>query len=108
MLPKENRLPLRREFLRVKERGRLIPGKFFSLIVASRKDSHPSRFAFIISKKIHKKATRRNRIRRLLVESIRSLLPKIKSGQDCVFLVKKSILDKELSVLKKEVEKFFL
>lgn len=108
MLPKENRLPLRREFLQVKKSGKLLSGKFFSLIVASRKDNHPSRFAFIISKKIHKRATKRNRIRRLLVESIRSLLPEIKSSQDCVFLVKKSILDKELSVIQKEVEKFLL
>lgn len=108
MLPKQYRLPLRTEFKRIKKEGKLFSGKFFSLLVNKQPaGNRPSRFAFIISKKIHKKAIKRNRVRRLLVEAVRGILPKIKPGFDFVFLVKKTILEKKLSEIKNEVEKFF-
>jgi ribonuclease P protein component len=105
MLPKQYRLPLRTEFKRIKKNGRLFSGKFFSLLIAPQPQT--SRFAFIISKKIHQKATKRNKARRLLVEAVRSILPQIKPGFDFVFLVKKTIVGKELSEIKKEVKKIF-
>lgn len=108
MLPKKHRLPLKKELTRVQKKGKLFQGRLFSLLVCLREDTtHPSRFSFIISTKIHKKAVKRNRARRLLVESIRSLLPKIKLGFDCVFLAKKAIVGKEATVVKKETEEIF-
>ena len=119
MLPKQYRLPLRTEFKRIKKEGKLFPGRFFSLLVSHQPQAiprteprgeasyQPPRLAFIISKKIHKKAIKRNRVRRLLVEAVRGILPKIKPGFDFVFLVKKTILEKKLSEIKNEVEKFF-
>ncbi len=128
MLPKQYRLPLRTEFKRIKKEGKLFPGRFFSLLVSHQPPLGPSlgarpatprteprgeasyqppRLAFIISKKIHKKAIKRNRVRRLLVEAVRGILPKIKPGFDFVFLVKKTILEKKLLEIKNEVEKFF-
>lgn len=107
MLPRKHRLPLRTDLVRVQEKGKLFQGRLFSLLVAKRKKLETSRFGFIISTKIHKKATKRNRARRLLVEAIRNLLPKIKPGFDCVFLAKKTIIGKELREIKKEVEQLF-
>lgn len=110
MLPKQYRLPLRTEFKRIKKEGKLFPGRFFSLLVSHQPPAtnyQPPRLAFIISKKIHKKAIKRNRVRRLLVEAVRGILPKIKPGFDFVFLVKKTILEKKLLEIKNEVEKFF-
>lgn len=107
MLPKQYRLPLRTELVRVQEEGRIFQGRLFSLLVAKREKNRPSRFAFIISTKVHKKATKRNRARRLLVEAIRELLPKIKPGFDCVFLAKKPIIGKESVEIKKETENLF-
>lgn len=110
MLPRKHRLPLRTDLVRVQEEGKLFQGRLFSLLVSSQSSAlrpQPSRFAFIISTKIHKRAAKRNQARRLLIEAIRSLLPKIKPGFDCVFLAKKAIIGKELIEIKKETEKLF-
>lgn len=111
MLPKQHRLPLRTEFKRIKKEGKLIPGKFFSLIICPQLSvvsyQSASRFAFIVSKKISPLAAKRNRIRRLLSEAVYSFMSEIKPGFDFVFLVKKSIIDKDLNEIKKEIEKIF-
>jgi ribonuclease P protein component len=106
MLPKQHRFPLRLEFNRLRKEGKLFQGKLFSLLISHSK-RQPSRFAFIVSTKIHKKATKRNRAKRLLREAVRSLLPKIKPGFDGVFLAKKAIIDNKLIEVKKETEKIF-
>lgn len=105
MLPRKHRLP-RFELVRVKNQGRLIPGKLFSLLKTSNQVG-ASRFGFIVSKKISKKAVERNRIRRLLFEAVQAVLPRIKEKADFVFLVKKAILDQPLEVIKKETERIF-
>lgn len=47
-----------------------------------------SRIAVVISKKIHKHATKRNRVRRRMYEVVRtSLLPSITGSYDIVFIV---------------------
>ena len=103
MLPKQHRLPLRTDLIEVKEKGRLFQGKLFSLLVAKRETPHPSRFAFIISTKVHKKAVKRNHARRLLSEAIRELLPQMKSGFDGVFLAKKPLIEANFTQIKQEV-----
>jgi ribonuclease P protein component len=109
MLPKKHRLPLRTDLVQVKEKGRLVQGRLFSLLVSQQAVSgrQPSRFAFIISTKVHKRAIKRNRARRLLIEAIRPLLTKIKPGHDVVFLAKKGIIDEELDKIARELRKLF-
>lgn len=106
MLPKKNRLFLRKELHRIQKEGKVYQFPFFGLLVA-KSDSPISRFAFIVSNKIHKRATKRNRIKRLLRESVRSLLPKINPGFEVVFLTKKGILGKDFQGVKSAVEKSF-
>lgn len=108
MLPKKYRLPLRTELKRVKKEGVLVQGKLFSLLVSRQpKKNQPSRFGFIISTKIHKKAVRRNQVKRLLSEAIIDLIAKIKPGFDAVFLAKKKIIGADLEEIRKEVKKLF-
>jgi len=108
MLPKKHRLPLRTELNRVKKKGILVQGKLFSLLVSRQsKKSQPSRFGFIISTKIHKKAVKRNRAKRLLSEAVTSLFPEMKNGFDTVFLAKKKIIEANPEEIKKEVEGLF-
>jgi len=111
MLPRIYRLPLRNEFRRIKKTGKLIQGRFFSLIICSQlsvsSSQSASRFSFIVSKKISPLAVQRNRIRRLLSEAIYSGIEKIKPGFDFVFLVKKEILNKSFVEIKKEIESIF-
>jgi len=105
MLAKKYRLPLKTEFGRIKKQGRLYHSQSFSLLLA--KQSGDSRFAFVVSKKIDKRAVKRNRVRRLLTESVRSLLPRLKSGMDVIFLAKKEITGRDFSQLSKEVNSMF-
>lgn len=46
-----------------------------------------SRFAIVISKKVHKSAVGRNRIRRRFYEAIRAHIPHIKPGMDIVLII---------------------
>jgi ribonuclease P protein component len=125
MLPKKNRLDLKKELFQIKRSGRLANGKLFSLLVkytpevflrqkrgssiseVKELSQPPPRFAFIISKKIHRRAVKRNQARRLLTEAVRVFLPKIKPGEGGVFLVKKAIIGKEFVEIKNEVEEIF-
>jgi len=86
MLPRENRLKKEEDFKKVFKKGRGFTNNLFVLkIVKNNLDI--SRFAFVISKKISKKATVRNRIKRRLDNVIRADLPKIKKGWDGIIIV---------------------
>jgi len=86
MLPKENRLTDDYDFRRVKRLGKSYHCPFFKLSLAPRKIAGPSRFGFVISTKIDKRATVRNRIKRLLREAMRERLEKIPDGFDLVVM----------------------
>jgi len=110
MLPRKNRLDLKKEFFQIKKNGKLVEGKFFSFLYNLQQtivNKQESVFAFVVSKKIDKRATRRNRIKRLLSEVVRNFLPEIKPGVEGVFLAKKEILGKSFSEVKTEAEKIF-
>ena len=64
-----------------------------------------SRFGFVVSKKISKKAVERNRVKRLMSETIRLTEEKIKPGFDVVFISKLGIVNKSLEEVKESVEK---
>lgn len=106
MLPRENRLP-RSRFGLVKKEGRLIRSEKFGILVYERGDTDLSRIAFVVSKKVNKRAVVRNRTRRLFREAVRSLLGKLGRGVDIVFLVKPASVGVELKKLAPEVEKTF-
>lgn len=103
MLPKEYRLPLRKELNSLKKKGKIFQGRLFGLLVGLGDKDKSSSFGFIISNKIHKKANKRNRARRLLGEAIYSFFPKIKKGHVGVFLAKKGIIEADFEEVKKEV-----
>lgn len=64
-----------------------------------------SRFAFIVSNKVSKKAHERNRIKRLLREAIRMSLINIRQGVDVVFIVKVNISEKSAEEVKVVVDR---
>jgi len=111
MLPKKHRLSLRKELRRVQKEGKIYHFPFFGLLVNKEleieKQRLESRFAFIVSKKIHKKAVKRNRIKRLLRESVQLLLPKTKPGFEILFLVKKTIVDQDFKTVSQSVAESF-
>jgi ribonuclease P protein component len=117
MLPKKNRLDLKKDFFQIKKDGQVINEKFFNFLFQIKKPTNnrhpltsifqPPAFAFIVSKKIDKRTTKRNRIKRLLSEVIRGFLPQIRPGVKGVFFIKKEALEKNFAEIKAEIEKIF-
>lgn len=85
MLKKELRIRKQKDFDKIFSEGAYFSEKFLALKVVE-SDSKISRFGFIVSNKVSKKAVERNRIKRLLREAVRLKQNKIKSGFDAVFI----------------------
>ena len=107
MLPKKFRLHDYQEVEKVKKEGKLYQSPLFGLLVLEKPGQATSRFSFIVSTKLSKKAVQRNHLKRLLSEAVRGLLPKVKPGFDLVFLGKKSLIGKSLSEIQIEVNNIF-
>lgn len=107
MLPKHNRIVKKTEFQEVLHKGQTIQGKLFGLVVYDKSDNSPAKIGIIISKKISKLATRRNRARRLIKEVARELIKNLKPGLRFVFLAKRSIIDANLVEIREDIVKIF-
>ncbi|MCK4891176.1 MAG: ribonuclease P protein component [Candidatus Pacebacteria bacterium] len=104
MLKKEFRLRKQKDFENVFNKGVYFSEKFLVLKISENSLSF-SRFGFIVSKKVSKRAVDRNRVKRLMSESIRLSQKKIKSGFDVVFITRGGIIDKSFEEVKGSVEK---
>lgn len=105
MLPQTYRLPLKTELKRLKQNGQIFQGKFFGLLLTQGKDKEKtSRFGVIVSNKVAKKAVTRNKIRRLLSETLLNFYPQISKNHEGVFLAKKTAGVADYSQIKKDIE----
>jgi ribonuclease P protein component len=107
MLPKKNRLSLRRNLQAQSLNERIVQGKYFGLRIIRRDPSADPRFAIIVSSKVAKKATQRNSIKRLFCEAIRPLLKDLKMGYDVVLLTNRKATEASLSELQDSVMQSF-
>lgn len=96
MLAFPNRLPAS-DLRAVMRQGKSFFSGPLQLILSPTKSS-PPRFAFVVSTKIDKRATARNRMKRLLREATQKLLPSLKSTADGVFITKKGLPDTQQKV----------
>lgn len=103
MLAAAYRLPTL-QIEKVKKKGRMIQRKAFGICLYKRDDTEISRFGFIVSTRISKRATERNRIKRILREAIQSMLFDIKSSFDILFLAKKVLVDMSTDDILHEVK----
>lgn len=72
MLPKENRLKKRTAFLATYKTGKTFHKEGITVFCGKlKKNDIPTKIGFVVSKKIHKRAVQRNRIKRLMRESVR-------------------------------------
>lgn len=88
MLPKVNRLPHSKRIAG----GSSFPSQFFLVKYTSNGLEHP-RFGIIISKKVDKRATIRNHIRRLLHQFIQEHIHEFAVNKDYLFIIHKSFPD---------------
>lgn len=103
-LPRQRceRLRQSADFERVRAKGRTCPAGRLLLQVAPNQLSHV-RFGVITSKRLGK-AVRRNRVRRLVREAIRTLCPRIFGGYDLVIVARSTIVDASLGEVKQALE----
>ncbi len=71
----------------VYQRGKGVRGSLISLKYGSRDATKPYRVAVVVSRKVHKSAVVRNRIRRRIYEHVRHADASIAPGTDLVFTV---------------------
>jgi ribonuclease P protein component len=93
MLPKENRLTSDYQFRRVRSRGVRVNTPLFGLSYLKKGTPVSSRFGFVVSKKIDKRAVKRNYIKRLFREGVRSVIAEVGDGYDIVFWVRRAALE---------------
>ncbi len=95
MLPSVNRIPTG-DIRRVMKTGRRLPGYGMILIYVRSKEMKvvPSapRFSFVVSTKVDKRAVVRNRVRRILSESVHHLLDRIAPATDGIILASKELV----------------
>ena len=103
MLTKTYILKKRNDFEVVKDKGRLYQSPLFGMLVMS-ENVEETKFGFLISKKISKRAVDRNKIRRLMTEAVRFKINEIKKKVWVVFLVKRKMLTVKQDEVKLEVE----
>lgn len=104
MLPRENRLKKKKDFERVFKKGRGFQEDFLFVKIA-KNNLQNSRFGFVVSKNFSKKATVRNKVKRMLRETIAKNLPKIKKGFDAAIIVKSGPENKRFSSVSEIGEK---
>jgi len=102
MLKKTNRLLKNTDFARIIGRGRAMASENI-LLKYVKTDSSQSRFGFVISAKVSKKATERNLLKRRMREIIRCNIGAASGGYDFVFIARKSALDLNFNELKEEI-----
>lgn len=102
MLSAANRLRSDKEIETVFKKGRSIRGQLLGLKFTVRKEQ-PSRFAFIVSTKVSKKAVVRNKIKRRMREIVRPLLPQLLEPADVTVMAQNAAKDADFAALKQEL-----
>lgn len=109
MLKRKNRLKSRSAFNATYHNNCSLADKNIVLYTGKEKNDEncPTRVGFVVSKKIHKRAVKRNRIKRLMREVIRLKLLKNELNdnyQSLIFMARNEILGKNFEEIKKIIE----
>jgi len=89
------------------ENPRTVPGVYFNFKYQKNKVGQ-NRFAFVVSKKIDKRAVVRNSLKRKVRASVEEIFDKIETGWDFVFYPKTKTIGAEKKHVLEELEKTFL
>jgi ribonuclease P protein component len=104
MIPKENRLRTKADFAHLFKKGQIFHSKGISAKVGQNKLGL-TRLGFVISTKVHKKAVRRNKVRRRLRTIFGRRLEVLKPGLDIAILARKEVLEMGFKELEAAAER---
>lgn len=111
MIPKQYRLKNRSAFkatYKVRNSSHMGGVTLFAGIL--KKEDYPTKVGFVVSKKVHKRSVKRNRLKRLMRESYRILLKENKLGESqrfmsLIFVASDRALGKSFGDIKSLIEK---
>ena len=112
MLPKIYRLKKRSAFAATYKIGNSYHKNGVTLFCGKYKPESetviPTKIGFVVSKKIHKRAVKRNRIKRLMRESVRLYIKKQDNNLDTkylslIFVASAKLLDKDFDFINKQI-----
>ncbi len=101
MLPKQERLTKSSEFAFIYRQKKSVANSLLILYLGSKKQNveTPTRVGFIVAKKVHKRAVKRNRIKRLMRESYKNITKtegfKLKDYQSLIFIARPAIIESD-------------
>lgn len=98
MLPKKNRITKDKEFASIFKRHKQVRNDLFIIRFKKNEFDYP-RFAIIISNKVSKKATERNKLKRRISSILFDNLSKFKQNNDILITVLNNSLRVEFTVL---------
>lgn len=106
MLAKKNRLKKKKEFERVFKKGKTFREEFLILKLWPN-NLENSRFGFIVSQRISKKAVVRNKIKRKMAEVVREKIKSLKKGVDGILIALPGIENQDFFEIKRVISNFF-
>jgi ribonuclease P protein component len=89
MLPKRNRLNIRRYFTEIRGNGKKLSSQNYAIYFRLNPEQKESQFNTVISKKVSKSAVKRNRMRRLIHTALSTLKPDINPQMQGMFFMYK-------------------
>lgn len=109
MLPLQHRLPSY-DISRVMRSGKRVVGNGITIFIDSSRtvrdgNDKNSRFAFVVSTKVDKRAVVRNRMRRVLSESVGHLLPELRVPIDVVCIGSRNLIGLPQSEVENRIKK---
>ena len=109
MLPKEYRLKKRSAFNVTYRSGKSFHKNGVTMFVGKEKNNDfPTKIGFVVSKKIHKRAVKRNRIKRLMRESCRLIIKEQSMSSkymSIIFVASTKLLNKNFSEVDSAIKK---
>jgi len=106
MLPETNRLKKKKDIERVFERGERFKEDFLVLKM-TKNNLTQTRFGFIVSQKVSKKAVLRNTIKRKLSEIAKVKLKRLKKGIDVLLIVRPGLETKDFWEIDETLNRLF-
>ena len=104
MLPKQNSLKLNKEkFQELRKKSQVFHSSSFSLYKKKTRKKEPTKFVFVVPRKLDKRAVKRNRTRRLVATAVYQLLSQLEEGFE-VMVIAKKVIDGKLQDVQGEVE----